>query len=188
VRWAFKEWAIIVDALGRGEQILILRKGGLREGRDGFTVHQIEFWLFPTLFHQQSAAVLPPAQKRFDEIAAELPSAPFVWLQFFARVADWHRLQSLRAAQQLKGQHIWRDEIIAERFDWGREKQIHALALRVFQLPKPVELPMRPEYGGCKTWIELERALSTEGAQPVLGDEAFSKKLARFRSAIDGAA
>ena len=32
MRLAFKEWAIIVDALGRGEQILILRKGGLQEG------------------------------------------------------------------------------------------------------------------------------------------------------------
>jgi UDP-N-acetylglucosamine 2-epimerase (non-hydrolysing) len=28
---AFKEWAVVVDALGRGEQTLILRKGGIQE-------------------------------------------------------------------------------------------------------------------------------------------------------------
>ncbi len=36
VRVAFKEWTVVVDALGRGDQIIILRKGGLSEGRDGF--------------------------------------------------------------------------------------------------------------------------------------------------------
>src|SRR5258705_3213217 len=47
VRTAFKEWAIVVDALGRGEQIVILRKGGIREGRGGFHVEHPQFWLFP---------------------------------------------------------------------------------------------------------------------------------------------
>src|SRR5687768_11757609 len=38
MRTAFKEWAIIVDALARGDQILILRKGGISEGREGFQI------------------------------------------------------------------------------------------------------------------------------------------------------
>ena len=38
----------MIDALGRGEQIIILRKGGIHEGRGGFQVDQPEFWLFPT--------------------------------------------------------------------------------------------------------------------------------------------
>ena len=49
MRTAFKEWAIVVDALGRGAQILILRKGGLREGSGGFRLEQRQFLLFPTL-------------------------------------------------------------------------------------------------------------------------------------------
>jgi hypothetical protein len=182
MRWAFKEWAIIVDALGRGEQIIILRKGGLREGHGGFKIEHAKFWLFPTLFHQQRAAVLPPAQKRFDEIAQRFPSSSIVQLQFYAQVADWRLLESLGATEQLRGQHLWRDEVIAKRFDWGREKQIHILALRVFQLPRPIQLPIRPEYGGCKSWIELAKDLNTLSGEPVLGDKAFSAKLARFRS------
>jgi hypothetical protein len=33
MRAAFKEWAVIVDTLGRGGQIVILRKGGISEGK-----------------------------------------------------------------------------------------------------------------------------------------------------------
>src|SRR5512138_2779668 len=53
MRTAFKEWAIVVDALGRGEQILILRKGGIAEGRGGFRPEHTRFLLFPTAFHEQ---------------------------------------------------------------------------------------------------------------------------------------
>ncbi|HEY6229533.1 MAG TPA: DUF1802 family protein, partial [Verrucomicrobiae bacterium] len=66
MRIAFKEWAVIVDALGTGRQIVILRKGGISEGRGGFQVDHPEFLLFPTLFHQQRESVLPEAQARFD--------------------------------------------------------------------------------------------------------------------------
>jgi hypothetical protein len=34
---AFKEWAIVCEALGRGGQSIILRKGGIAEGREGFS-------------------------------------------------------------------------------------------------------------------------------------------------------
>ena len=133
---AFKEWAIVVDALGRGEQILILRKGGISEGRGGFKIEHREFLLFPTLFHQQRGSVLPAAQQRFDDIAAGWTDPSSACIEFFARVVEWKRLESVEAAERLRNQHIWRDKVIAERFDWGREKRIHALAVRVFRLAR----------------------------------------------------
>ena len=48
-----KEWAIVCEAMGRGEQSVILRKGGLAEGRAGFAFRYAEFFLFPTFFHEQ---------------------------------------------------------------------------------------------------------------------------------------
>jgi hypothetical protein len=181
---AFKEWAVIVDALGRGEQILILRKGGISEGRGGFRVEHPKFFLFPTLFHQQRESVIPSAQTRFDQLAPALPGAERVRIEFFAETADWRRLESLEAAERLRNQHVWRDQVIAERFDWGRAKGIFVLALRVYRLNEPAELPNLPGYGGCKSWIELEPDLATEGAAPVLSDDKFLEKLAQFRSAL----
>ncbi|HEY1172118.1 MAG TPA: DUF1802 family protein [Verrucomicrobiae bacterium] len=182
---AFKEWAVVVDALGSGEQIIILRKGGISEGRGGFQVEHPRFVFWPTLFHQQRDNVITSAQKRFDEIAPGLPSPEILRLEYFAEVAHWERLESLEAAKRLQGQHIWREEVIAERFDWGKQKAIFALAVRVHRLAQRIELPVRPEYGGCKSWIELVEDISTDGSQPVLTEAAFAEKLKRFKQALE---
>ncbi len=184
MRTAFKEWAIVVDALGRGEQILILRKGGISEGRGGFQVEQPRFLLFPTLYHQQRERVQPHAQLRYDEIAPQLPPPEVLRVEYVAEVVAWRALDSLAAAERLRGQHIWRDDVIADRFEWGKVKNIFALAVRVHQLPRRIDLPMLTSYGGCKSWIELEHDISTEGAQPVLSEGAFAEKLKAFADAL----
>src|SRR6266545_609807 len=176
---------IVVDALGRGEQIIILRKGGLSEGLGGFKVEHSRFLLFPTRFHQQRESVVPSAQSRLDGMAPSFPASDGVRIEFFCDVAGLQRLDSLAAAERLRGQHIWRDEVIVERFDWGREKNIHALAVRVFHLPKAVELPMLENYGGCKSWIALEQDISLDGAIPVLSDTGFGQKLTEFQEALE---
>lgn len=184
MRIAFKEWLIVVDALGRGEQIIILRKGGLVEGAGGFKAEHSRFLLFPTLFHQQRESVVSSAQLRFDEITSSLPPKDCVRIEFFCELAAWQRLDFLAAAERLRDQHIWRDEVIAQRFDWGKDKNILALAVRVFRLPEVVELPMLEHYRGCKSWIALAQNISLDGAIPVLSDTGFAQKLALFRSAL----
>lgn len=181
---AFKEWAIIVDALGRGEQIVILRKGGISEGRGGFQASQPEFLLFPTQFHQQRESVLPEIQARYEPLAAQFPPAGILRLEYFARVAEARKLDSLAAVESLRGQHVWRDEVIAERFDWGKEQAIFALAIRVYRLPQAVDMAMMPAYGGCKSWIELEPDVTVDGGVPVLSEVDFTAKLECFRNAL----
>jgi hypothetical protein len=182
MRIAFKEWAVIVDALGTGRQIVILRKGGISEGRGGFHVDHPEFLLFPTLFHQQRESVLPEAQARYDKL--DLPGADILRLEYFCRVGSWRQLGTLEAAQRLQGQHVWKPEVISERFDWGKTKAIFALAVRTYRLPKRIDLPMLPTYGGCKSWIELDQEIDTSAATPVLTDPAFAEKLTQFKDAL----
>ena len=45
---ALKEWAIVCKALEEGRQVLLLRKGGIMEYRQGFEVKHNNFLLFPT--------------------------------------------------------------------------------------------------------------------------------------------
>jgi hypothetical protein len=187
MRTAFKEWAIVVDALGRGEQILILRKGGISEGRDGFQIDHQEFLLFPTQFHQQRESVTLEAQARYDQIAPHFPPPEILRLEYFAEVAASRQLESLSAAEALRGQHCWKDEVIADRFDWGKAKNIFAIAVRIHRLPLPIELPISPSYGGCKSWVELETEVVTAGALPVLDQSSFDLKLNRFLAAMNPA-
>ena len=168
----------------RGEQALILRKGGIHEGAGGFQVEHPRFWLFPTLFHQQRECVIETAQARYDQIADSLPGPDLVRIEAFGEVVDWRRIDSMESVTRLRGQHIWKDEVIAERFDWGRGKSIFALAVRIFQIPAVKHLPVLPEYGGCKSWIDLAEDLSTDGATPVLKAEAFEARLRQFRKSL----
>src|SRR6478672_9040855 len=116
MRVAFKEWAVVVGALASGQQILILRKGGISEGRRGFQVEHAEFLLYPTRVHQERESVVPSSQDRFDRtVAAAGPEDPSqVRFEYFAHVVSWRKVETLEQVERLKGQHIWRDEIIAE--------------------------------------------------------------------------
>lgn len=183
MRIAFKEWAVIADALGSGRQIIILRKGGISEGPSGFKVDHPDFLLFPTLFHQQRESVLPESQARFDQLTFAAPDT--LRLEYFCRVISWRRLDSLEAAQRLAGQHVWKPEVIADRFEWGRTKAIFAVAVRTFRLPYKLDLPMQPAYGGCKSWIELDRDVDISAATPVLSDAEFATRLKQFESSLD---
>jgi hypothetical protein len=128
--------------------------------------------------------VIPEAQARFDALAPTLPPADTIRLEYHAEVVAWQRLDALAMAEKLRGQHIWTDEVIASRFDWGREKTIHALVLRVYCLARPLEIPMREAYGGCKSWIEIEPEVPTETTNPVLTEVEFETKLVQFRLAL----
>ena len=54
---AFKEWAVTVRALAEGEQLLTLRKGGIREPEKHFQLDYERFFLYPTFDHQSSDLV-----------------------------------------------------------------------------------------------------------------------------------
>jgi hypothetical protein len=182
VRVGFKEWAVVVDALGQGDQILILRKGGISEGSSGFQVEHNRFVLFPTLFHQQREFVVPSAQARYDVLAPKL-SPSTVRIEFIATVIDWRVIDSLETALRLRGQHIWRDEVVAERFERG-SPNVYAMALRVYRLPVAAEVPMMPHYAGCKSWVELDTPIPTAGSEPVLSEGDFKEKFREFENVL----
>ena len=50
---ALKEWASVIDALGRGDQVILIRKGGIADPK--FGVEAERFYLYPTFFHQQQS-------------------------------------------------------------------------------------------------------------------------------------
>lgn len=186
VRTAFKEWAVIVEALGQGEQILILRKGGIAEGRNGFQVEHSRFLLFPTQFHQQRSQVTPAGQALFDAMPPQISPPDRVRIDYEATVTGWRKLASLEEALRLSGQHLWRSEVVQERFDWGREQAIFAMALRVGKLRQSLDLPFLPHYGGCRSWISLEVEDTGMSSIPVLDFDAYRVRIDAIESALGG--
>ena len=68
---AFKEWAVTVRALAEGEQLLTLRKGGIREPDKHFKLEYDRFFLYPTFDHQCSDLVRESHQPELSRALEE---------------------------------------------------------------------------------------------------------------------
>lgn len=169
---ALKEWAIVVDALGHGEQILVLRKGGIREQRGQFHLDHRLFWLFPTQFHEAERSVIASKRPALRAMTAQ-PTRETVEIQYYAVVEHVLHLTDPAVLSRLQGRHVWAEHIVQERFEFGREPGLHAMIVRVHQLPRAEVLPVRESYGGCKSWVQLERAVAGD-VSPVVEDAAFT--------------
>ncbi len=184
MKTAFKEWAVICRALGTGRQVLILRKGGIGEEAGTFRPEHREFLFFPTGFHQSPGKVLPEADRLLREAEADRPRADQVTLSHYAVVADAIRVASLAALRALRGQHVWSDTVVEERFHRWQEDRVHALIVRVYALPKPITIAMMDRYAGCNSWVDLDVDVPTAGAVPVLADDAFGDRRAGIQKVL----
>jgi hypothetical protein len=171
----FKEWAVVVDALGQGEQVLILRKGGIHEECGEFQVDHREFWLFPTQFHEAERSIIPSKRPRLRDMAAAA-AKDAVDIEYYVVADSVIPITDVEVLKRLQGRHIWSEQILQERFQFGREPGLHALITRVYRRSAPERFAMRECYGGCKSWVELERALPTESLTPVLPDVEYSAR------------
>src|SRR3954451_17934878 len=82
---ALKEWATIVHALLEGEQIVDVRKGGLREDGRHFDVSARRLWLYPTAEHQRSE-LLKPAYRHWIDLASAAPVGEAITIAGWADV------------------------------------------------------------------------------------------------------
>ena len=182
--YAFKEWAVICRALAEGRQALILRKGGIAETGEDFRVEHPRFWLFPTYTHQQRAGIQPEAVSLLEQVEAERPPAGVVRLSHFAEVAGIYHVHDLVPALVLAHLHLWSEETVRARFAY-RQPGLYVLPVRVYRATQVWELPDTPAYAGCRSWVQLDRPLPTEGAAPVLDDADFRHLLETLNKVLN---
>lgn len=174
-RMALKEWASVVGALGKGLQILLLRKGGLVEEAGEFRLAASEFFLYPTYEHQQADLLQPQYAEAFRELGAKAAPQNGLVLGHYAVVTDDWPAPALSEMKQLRDRFVWNETFLEKRYEYKPELPLRLLVVRTYQLPQPARLPERPEYAGCRSWVELEENLSTDGVLPVLADEEFQR-------------
>lgn len=175
----FKEWQVVCDALASGRQSILLRKGGIHEGRQGFSFAHDSFFLFPTRFHttpaqirEGNAAVLPEWQP--GDVIRITHHAEAAWA---VTLTDWEKVAALEPL------HVYSEQTVRDRFDWEGKGMasgsIHVALVRVRELAQPWEFAYEPKYGGCRSWINLPEPPAgwRETARPVLDDSAFGSLL-----------
>jgi hypothetical protein len=176
MKQALKEWAVICQALAEGRQALVLRKGGIAEEGGAFRLEHERFWFFPTYVHQQRDGIKPEAYPLLEAVEAVRPAAGVLRLSHFGEVAGVYQVHNIAGALRLADLHLWSMEAVQARFAY-RSPGLYVVPVRVYRAVQVFELTDRNEYAGCKSWVELERDLPTEGATPVLDDAQFHKLL-----------
>ncbi len=172
----FKEWQIVCDALASGRQSILLRKGGIHEGRRGFSFAHESFFLFPTRFHAGAAHIREGDVK----VKPEWQPGDLIRITHHAEAAwaitstDWEKVRALEPL------HIYSEPTVRERFDWEGKGMasgsIHVALVRVRALAIPWEFPYEAKYGGCRSWVNLPDPPAgwREAATPVMDDVAFA--------------
>jgi hypothetical protein len=169
---AFKEWSVICAALGAGRQSIIVRKGGIDEGREGIRIAHGEFWLFPTLFHEAAEKLTADARPFLELTECEVRPTGMIPLSHYASVSDVVELRDEALLPRLDGLHVWSPRTIGERFHY-RRPGLFVLIVRTYSLTPPLLIPDSPHFAGCRTWVELPAPLETAGLQPILSDAEF---------------
>ncbi len=181
-RIAFKEWASLVDLLGRGEQILILRKGGIHEKGKEFDVAHEEFFLFPTFEHQNPKDLKPEGQKILQKVLEEKPSPNLLPIRYYCVAEESFWISDETALKRLDPFHFWSRDCVKARYDWGETKGLFGIIVRTYALPEPLPLENLKRYGGCRSWVELENPLPTVNLKAVLTNKAFQELKQRIKS------
>ncbi len=187
VRFGFKEWASVCEALGTGRQILILRRGGIHENGGEFVPSHSDFLLLPTYWHQQVLSIKPADRAYIVRAHASQPTTPCIPICYHAVVTDSFRIQNLATLERVRDFHIWSDEVITERYHRWRSDRIFGLIVRIYQLAEPILMEANADYAGCRSWISLPEAVVTVNESPVLSDPAFEKQRQDLRTRLEDA-
>ena len=201
---AFKEWSVTVRALAEGEQLVTLRKGGIREENKHFELEHERFFLYPTFDHQRNDLVReshhPELRRALEEGVwpdeeppprallqdGGIPQPDRVRIRAWAEVTDHFTTDDPRIVDSLSPYHVWTQDYARKRLRWKRTHPLHVLLLKVHRIPRPVTVRVRDEHIGCHSWVEIDRDLPFEGV-PVMAEEEFDRAAGAIRTTCGGA-
>ena len=176
---AFKEWAVIVHALAEGEQIIDVRKGGLREEGRHFGLQSTRFWLYPTAEHQK-AELLKDPYRHWIDLASASPVGEPIRIDSWADVDRAAEITEPEQLDALASKLIWTPEYAQSRLGWKKRDPLWVLALRVHRLEEPITVPWLESYGGCTSWVDLEGLPDDPASVPrelALSDVAYEGRM-----------
>ena len=183
-RTALKEWAVLCDAMARGEIVAMIRKGGIREQRAGFSVRHDRFVLYPTYFHEKAAEMAPRLVHTLAASHRDQPPPGTIRIALVAEVAGVWAASSLEALHAIEDAHGLAWGAVEARFHYKGRPGVRVVAVRVKRLQRAVELPEARRYQGCVSWVALDEGVDVQHARPVIGDDDFAARLGALRAAL----
>jgi hypothetical protein len=166
---ALKEWSNVVAALAKGEQVILIRKGGIAD--PSFGVEAERFYLYPTYFHQ-----------------GESEARPSVTVTHWCEVVQTWSVRNAAMLDALEPLVVMPRETLDARYNFRPDQALYVIAVRTWQLAEPAEVRHRDEYSGCRSWISVDEEIDVEGSWPVISDALLQAKLDAIETLLAAAA
>ena len=183
-RVALKEWAVLVDAMARGDLIAMIRKGGIREHRAGFDVRHDRFLLYPTFFHEKLNELDARFHPTLDASHANRPPEGTIELRYVANVAAVWQVTELERLRAIDAEHGLTWGAVESRFRYREDPRVHVVAVRLARLARVASLPDARRYSGCVSWVKLDDEVDVSGAIPVVSDDIFAARMRALESSL----
>ena len=164
---ALKEWASVIEALSRGEQLILIRKGGLADPH--FGIEADRFYLYPTNYH---------------EGGEESRTVP---ITTWCEVAHTWRLTDVDTLHRLEPLVVMDRATLDTRFRFRTDQAINIIAVRAFRLPHPVRIAARAAYEGCRSWISIDDEIGVDGSIAVLTEGDVRARIASIDALLTAA-
>jgi hypothetical protein len=181
---ALKEWAVTVRALAEGQQILLLRKGGIHEEGKDFRVIHPQFLLYPTYEHQRQDLLKPEHQPALTQLLADSPRSETITFSHWARVEEVIEVEDQGKVDDLSPHYIWTKAYAQSRLHWKPMLPLSVMLLRVYRLEQPISVPFLPEYRGCTSWVEIIPRIKLGNLQPVLSGQEFQRQVDEIKGSL----
>ena len=183
-RTALKEWAVLVDAMARGDIVAMVRKGGIREQRAGFAVRHERFLFYPTFFHEKANELAERFRGGLAQSHEQRPDPGTIRIAYVADVAGVWPVSDLERLRSIAAEHGLEWNAVESRFHYKNKPGVQVVAVRVSRLQEPVVVPEVKRYQGCVSWVELDTGVDVSNVTPVLDDTSFMMRLTALRNAL----
>lgn len=163
---ALKEWSNVIEALGRGEQVILVRKGGIADPK--FGIEADRFYLYPTFYHQTVPGPEP------QEVA----------ISHWCEVVRTWRIRDENAPVRLSPFVVLPRDAVETRYRFRPDQALHVIAVRVFALPQLLRISVKPDYLGCRSWVSLDDEIDVDGSVAILSERDLQSRIDAIDAAI----
>ena len=182
---ALKEWAVAVKALREGRQILLVRKGGISEETRHFRVSAEQFLLFPTYEHQRADLLQLEFQPDLARVLAEPRDPSRLRFDTFGQVTDVFEIAEPAQVEALAPFYCFSTQYAEERLRWKPRHPLLVMAIRAYRLKQPLDVPTRPDFGGCKSWLTLDEDVTPDNLVAAVDEATYASQIAAVRAVLE---
>jgi hypothetical protein len=176
---ALKEWAVCIAALAAGDQLILVRKGGVVEETRQFRLEETSFYLYPTYEHQRKDLIKSSYRDTLEQTLQGVEVPPKrVTITHAAHVVDDITVRDEDTLRKLDSFHILTPDYAEQRLLWQPNDPLHILVVRAYKLTEPKTIDVEDAYIGCKSWLTLANPIVQTDLEPVLSDEVFFEQRA----------